>query len=145
MVLEAVKSSMLIHLCFAISYFTSGLTINILQALMFISVKPFSKRLYRKWIYYLCYSFHCRELFINTMSDCGRNSRPLLLIRTCRYRRILERIAVKSIHQSRRFGEGWNGAQPFGYEPCLWSWLALRLDVLVWWSFGNWGWYINRC
>lgn len=54
-ILEAVQSSILVHLCFAISYFTSGLIINILQALLFVFVKPVSKKAYRTLLYYLCY------------------------------------------------------------------------------------------
>lgn len=63
-IVEKIKSSILIHLCFAISYFTSGLIINILQCLLFLFVKPFNKRLFRTLIYYLCYSFHCREYIV---------------------------------------------------------------------------------
>lgn len=59
--LAKVKSSILIHLCFAISYFTSGLIINLLQCTLFLLVKPFNKRMYRTLLYYLCYSFHCRK------------------------------------------------------------------------------------
>lgn len=60
-IVDKIKCSLLIHMCFAISYFTSGLVINALQCLLFLFVKPFNKRLYRTLIYYLCYSFHCRE------------------------------------------------------------------------------------
>lgn len=60
-IVEKIQSSILIHLCFAISYFTSGLVINTLQCLLFIFVKPFDKKLFRTLIYYLCYSFHCRK------------------------------------------------------------------------------------
>lgn len=63
-IVEKIKSSILIHLCFAISYFTSGLVINILQCLLFIFVKPFDKKLFRTLIYYLCYSFHCQLVAI---------------------------------------------------------------------------------
>ena len=61
--IEKLQSSILVHLCLGISYFTSGLVINVLQCLIFIFVKPFSKRLFRTLIYYLCYSFHCRKYF----------------------------------------------------------------------------------
>ncbi|CAO1349935.1 unnamed protein product [Diamesa serratosioi] len=57
---ELFQQSTFIHLCFGISYFTSGLIINILQCILFLCVKPFSKTIYRKILYYLCYSFHCQ-------------------------------------------------------------------------------------
>jgi len=62
--LEKFQSSFLVHLCFAISYFTSGLVINIFQCLLFVFVKPFNKKLYRTLIYYLCYSFHSQLVAI---------------------------------------------------------------------------------
>lgn len=51
------KQSKLIHLCFAISFFTSGLIINTIQCILFYGLKPFNKRLYRSIGYYLCYSY----------------------------------------------------------------------------------------
>lgn len=62
--LKSIKASTAVHLCFAISYFTSGLVINFCQCLLFLFVKPFNKRLFRKLLYYLCYSFHCQLVAI---------------------------------------------------------------------------------
>lgn len=62
--LNAIKSSSIVHLCFAISYFTSGLMINLMQCILFICIKPFNKRLFRTLLYYLCYSFHCQLVAI---------------------------------------------------------------------------------
>lgn len=59
-----VKQSTLVHLCFAISYFTSGLVINIVQCVLYFGLKPFNKRLYRKIGYYLCYSFYSQLVFL---------------------------------------------------------------------------------
>lgn len=56
-----IKQSTLVHLCFAISYFTSGLVINTVQCILYFGLKPFNKRLYRKIGYYLCYSFYSRK------------------------------------------------------------------------------------
>ncbi|XP_058459235.1 1-acyl-sn-glycerol-3-phosphate acyltransferase delta-like [Malaya genurostris] len=59
-----IKQSTLVHLCFAISYFTSGLIINSAQCVLYFGLKPFNKRLYRKIGYYLCYSFYCQLVFL---------------------------------------------------------------------------------
>lgn len=56
-----IKKSKLVHLCFAISFFTSGILINFMQAILFYGLKPFNKRLYRKIGYYLCYSYFSRK------------------------------------------------------------------------------------
>lgn len=56
-----IKESKFVHLCFAISFFTSGLIINAIQCILFYGLKPFNKRLYRSIGYYLCYSFYSRK------------------------------------------------------------------------------------
>lgn len=55
------KQSTLVHLCFAISFFTSGLIINTVQCILYVGLKPFNKHLYRTIGYYLCYSFYSRK------------------------------------------------------------------------------------
>lgn len=55
------RKSKIVHLCFAISFFTSGLIINLTQGILFYGLKPFNKRLYRQIGYYLCYSYFSRE------------------------------------------------------------------------------------
>lgn len=61
---DRIKENRIIHLLYAMSFFTSGLIINIAQCILFYGLKPFNKRLYRKIGYYLCYSFHCRKYLI---------------------------------------------------------------------------------
>jgi len=39
----------------------SGLIINLTQAILYCSLRPFSKYLYRKINYYVCYSLYCRK------------------------------------------------------------------------------------
>lgn len=56
--LQAWKSSRLIHLWFAVSYFTTGLSINFLQCILYLTLHKIDKRLYRKINYYLCYSLY---------------------------------------------------------------------------------------
>jgi lysophosphatidic acid acyltransferase/lysophosphatidylinositol acyltransferase len=58
------KRSSIVHLCFGISFFTSGLVINFVQFVLFLILKPFNVRLYRYLNYYLCYSFYCQLVFI---------------------------------------------------------------------------------
>lgn len=55
------KQSTFVHLCWAVSFFTSGLIINFIQFVLFYGLKPFNKRLYRQIGYYLCYSINSRK------------------------------------------------------------------------------------
>lgn len=70
--LTQIKKSNIVHLCLAISFFTSGLIINIIQCILFYGLKPFNKRLYRRIGYYLCYSFYSQIVFI---ADWWSNSK----------------------------------------------------------------------
>lgn len=94
---KLVKQSTLVHLCFAISYFTSGLIINCVQCVLYFGLRPFNKRLYRKIGYYLCYSFYCQLVFLadwwsgstlyvyisdEDLKHCG-NEHVLLLMNHC--------------------------------------------------------------
>lgn len=67
-----IKESKFVHLCFAISFFTSGLIINAIQCILFYGLKPFNKRLYRSIGYYLCYSFYSRKWSID--SKCFKSN-----------------------------------------------------------------------
>lgn len=58
---KRIKESTPIHLCLAITFFTSGLVVNATQLVLFITVKPFNKTLYRSCMYYLCYSLYSRK------------------------------------------------------------------------------------
>ncbi|XP_033211115.1 1-acyl-sn-glycerol-3-phosphate acyltransferase gamma-like [Belonocnema kinseyi] len=58
------KQSLVVHLLFAITFFTSGLIINFFQCILFFGLRPFSKYLYRKINYYLCYSFYSQLVFM---------------------------------------------------------------------------------
>ncbi|KAH0950877.1 hypothetical protein HN011_011887 [Eciton burchellii] len=60
----SVKQSSVIHLMFAITFFTSGLIINFFQCILYFGLRPFSKYLYRKINYYFCYSFYCQLVFM---------------------------------------------------------------------------------
>lgn len=62
--LSVLKQSSLIHLMFAITFFTSGLIINFFQFLLYFGLRPFSRHFYRKINYYLCYSFYCHLVFL---------------------------------------------------------------------------------
>lgn len=65
--LEKLKQLRLIHLCIAITFFTSGLTVNFIQLVLHIFLKPFNKRLFRHLMYYLCYSFYCRKYHLTPL------------------------------------------------------------------------------
>ncbi|CAG9784974.1 unnamed protein product [Diatraea saccharalis] len=62
--LKIFKQSTIVHLCFAISYFTSGLILSLIQAVLYFGLKPFNKTLYRKINYYLAYSFYSQLVFM---------------------------------------------------------------------------------
>lgn len=55
------KRLRIVHLFFAAAFFTSGLIINLLQFLAFITVKPFSKKMYRTLMYYICFYLNSRK------------------------------------------------------------------------------------
>ncbi|PNF37469.1 1-acyl-sn-glycerol-3-phosphate acyltransferase gamma [Cryptotermes secundus] len=59
-----VKGSSVSHLLLAITFFVSGLIINLTQALLYYGLRPFSKYLYRKINYYVCYSLYCQLVFM---------------------------------------------------------------------------------
>ncbi|XP_015604950.1 1-acyl-sn-glycerol-3-phosphate acyltransferase gamma [Cephus cinctus] len=61
---NSLKRSRVVHLMFAITFFTSGLIINFFQFLLYFGLKPFSKHFYRKINYYLCYSFYSQLVFL---------------------------------------------------------------------------------
>lgn len=58
------RSSNMIHLMFAITFFSSGLIINFFQLCLYVGLRPFSRYLYRRINYYLCYSFYAQLVFL---------------------------------------------------------------------------------
>lgn len=73
----SLKQSTIVQLCFAISYFSSGLILNVVEAILYVTLRQFSKRLYRKINYYLCYSFYSQLVF---MSEWWSGSKVTLYI-----------------------------------------------------------------
>lgn len=63
-VFASIKQWLVVHLLFAITFFTSGLIINFFQCILYLGLRPFSKYFYRKINYYLCYSFYCQLVFM---------------------------------------------------------------------------------
>lgn len=59
--LTVLKQSPIAHLCFAMTFFTSGLIVNLVQAVFYVGLRPFNKTLYRKINYYLCYTLYSRK------------------------------------------------------------------------------------
>jgi len=58
------KSLTLFQLCQAIVFFLSGILITILQASVYLTVRPFSPTLYRQINYYLSYALNCQVVFV---------------------------------------------------------------------------------
>ncbi|XP_056635997.1 1-acyl-sn-glycerol-3-phosphate acyltransferase delta-like [Diorhabda carinulata] len=56
--LKVLKRSRLIHLCLAITFFTSGIIVNLVQCILYLCLRPFNKWLYRKINWYLCYTIY---------------------------------------------------------------------------------------
>lgn len=75
--LTVLKRSPIAHLCFAITFFTSGLIVNLVQAVFYVGLRPFNKALYRKINYYLCYTLYSRKYILFT----GRLVSKILLSR----------------------------------------------------------------
>ncbi|XP_012275220.1 1-acyl-sn-glycerol-3-phosphate acyltransferase gamma [Orussus abietinus] len=63
-VLKYLKGLTVMHLMFAIAFFTSGVIINFFQCVLYLGLRPFSRYLYRKINYYLCYSINCQLIFL---------------------------------------------------------------------------------
>nr|XP_003705225.1 PREDICTED: 1-acyl-sn-glycerol-3-phosphate acyltransferase gamma-like isoform X1 [Megachile rotundata]XP_012145117.1 PREDICTED: 1-acyl-sn-glycerol-3-phosphate acyltransferase gamma-like isoform X1 [Megachile rotundata]XP_012145119.1 PREDICTED: 1-acyl-sn-glycerol-3-phosphate acyltransferase gamma-like isoform X1 [Megachile rotundata] len=61
---STLKQSTVIHLMFAITFFTSGLIISFFQCLLYFGLRPFSRYFYRKINYYLCYSLFSQLVFV---------------------------------------------------------------------------------
>ncbi|KAL1131981.1 hypothetical protein AAG570_011592 [Ranatra chinensis] len=59
-----VKKSPLSHLLMTITFFTSGIILNILQGTLYYLLRPFWKYAYRKLNYYLCYSLYSQLVFM---------------------------------------------------------------------------------
>ncbi|KAJ3654833.1 hypothetical protein Zmor_013991 [Zophobas morio] len=58
------KQSRLFHLCFAITFFTSGVIVNLVQCLFYLVLRPFNKRLYRKLNWYFCFTIYSQLVFL---------------------------------------------------------------------------------
>ncbi|XP_077302646.1 1-acyl-sn-glycerol-3-phosphate acyltransferase gamma-like [Arctopsyche grandis] len=62
--LKAIQQLTVVQLCFAISFFTSGIILNIIQGSLYFTLRRFNKYLYRKINYYLAYSFYSQLVFM---------------------------------------------------------------------------------
>ncbi|CAH1369228.1 unnamed protein product [Tenebrio molitor] len=62
--LSKLKRSRLIHLCFAITFFSSGVIVNLIQCLFYLTLRPFNRRLYRKLNWYFCFTIYSQLVFL---------------------------------------------------------------------------------
>ncbi|XP_022914209.1 1-acyl-sn-glycerol-3-phosphate acyltransferase gamma-like [Onthophagus taurus] len=62
--LQTLKRSRLIQLCFAITFFTSGIIVNFVQCILYLTLHKINKRLYRKLNWYCCYSIYSQLVFM---------------------------------------------------------------------------------
>ncbi|XP_077298137.1 1-acyl-sn-glycerol-3-phosphate acyltransferase gamma-like [Arctopsyche grandis] len=62
--LETIKQLTVIQLCFAITFFTSGMLISSLQGILYFTLRRINKKLFRKINYYLAYTFYCQLVFL---------------------------------------------------------------------------------
>ncbi|KAF3424948.1 hypothetical protein E2986_09400 [Frieseomelitta varia] len=62
--LSLLKQSNVIYIIFGITFLTSGLIINFFQCFLYFGLRPFSRYLYRKINYYLCYSLYSQFVFV---------------------------------------------------------------------------------
>ncbi|XP_044268403.1 1-acyl-sn-glycerol-3-phosphate acyltransferase delta-like [Tribolium madens] len=58
------KQSRIIHLCFAITFFTSGVIVNLIQCFFYLTLRPFNRRLYRKLNWYFCFTIYSQLVFL---------------------------------------------------------------------------------
>ncbi|XP_043213766.1 1-acyl-sn-glycerol-3-phosphate acyltransferase gamma-like isoform X1 [Amphibalanus amphitrite] len=61
---SSLKTLPLAHLCLAITFFLSGLCINLIQLILYVTINPFSDRLFKKINYYLHYSICSQLVFL---------------------------------------------------------------------------------
>ncbi|KAJ8926316.1 hypothetical protein NQ314_021332 [Rhamnusium bicolor] len=59
--LQHLKQSRLIHLCMAIAFFTSGVIVNLIQCILYLTLRPLNKTIYRKINWYLCATIYARK------------------------------------------------------------------------------------
>ncbi|XP_037080534.1 1-acyl-sn-glycerol-3-phosphate acyltransferase gamma-like isoform X2 [Pollicipes pollicipes] len=71
--LSSLKTLSLLQLCLAVTFFLSGLCINLIQLILYVTINPFSDRLFKKINYYLHYVICSELLFLAEWwsgSDC---------------------------------------------------------------------------
>ncbi|CAH1117923.1 unnamed protein product [Phaedon cochleariae] len=75
--LELLKRSRIVHLCMGIAFFTSGVIVNSIQCLLYLTLRPFNKVLYRKINWYLCCTIYSQLVFLG---DWWSNSRIIFYV-----------------------------------------------------------------
>lgn len=63
-ILTHIKKSPVSHLLMTITFFISGIILNIMQGSLYYFLRPFCKYAYRKLNYYLCYSLYSQLVFL---------------------------------------------------------------------------------
>lgn len=59
--LSNLKKSRLVHLCMAITFFTSGIIVNFIQGILYLCLRPINKKVYRQINWYLCATIYLRK------------------------------------------------------------------------------------
>lgn len=59
--LSKIKQSRILHLCVGITLMASGIIVNLIQVILYLTLFRFNKYLYRKINYYLCYTIYSRK------------------------------------------------------------------------------------
>ncbi|XP_066991804.2 1-acyl-sn-glycerol-3-phosphate acyltransferase gamma [Anabrus simplex] len=59
-----IKRSPVAHLLLAITFFVSGVIINLVQCVLYFCLRPCSRYLFRKINYYVAYSLYCQLVFM---------------------------------------------------------------------------------
>jgi len=57
------KELVICHLCLAVTFLTTGIVVDLAQALLYVTVRNVSPSLYRKINYYLTYTLNSRKNF----------------------------------------------------------------------------------
>ncbi|XP_044742402.1 1-acyl-sn-glycerol-3-phosphate acyltransferase delta-like [Chrysoperla carnea] len=61
--LSKIKQSRILHLCVGITLIASGVIVNLIQVILYLTLFRFNKYLYRKINYYLCYTIYSQIVF----------------------------------------------------------------------------------
>lgn len=68
-IIAAIKRSKFSLICISITFFCSGLFINLLQLSILLVIRPFSKLWFNKIMYYLVFAINARKRYLDKVQN----------------------------------------------------------------------------